>query len=54
MIILNFEKKVKKDTYIKIRLTKEEKKKLKEYCLSHNLTISEYIIKLIRNDIFEK
>lgn len=40
-----------KDTEIKIRLPMWLKDKLKEYCLKHNIEMSEFIRKLIKENI---
>lgn len=43
--------KQKKDVRINIKLTKEDRKKFKDYCLNQNTVISKRIRKLIEMDL---
>lgn len=38
-------------TTIHVRIDKETKKKLKQYCLDHEISMSELIVKLIKKEI---
>jgi len=40
-----------KDDFIKIRVNKETKRKFKELCKNHNISISEYLNKIIESKV---